>query len=64
MVMNNFKARDLLGKKIYWEITTDVNRGYFRSNEGHVLDARGRNINIDGNWLWLPTLENVRIIEE
>ena len=58
------KPKELLGKKIRWERTLDTNRGTYTEHTGTVTDVQGKNLLIDGDWKWLPHLENVTIVTE
>lgn len=47
--------RALVGKKIEF---TYCWRAFFEM--GTVLEVRGKNINIDGDWRWAPNMHNVK----
>ena len=56
------RAKDLVGKRIRWEETLCRHRGTYREHVGTVTDARGRNVEVDGEWKWLPDMENLTVI--
>jgi hypothetical protein len=62
MPPSTLQAASLIGKRIRWEVTLDRNRGTYVERHGNVDDAKGRNLLVDGNWCWLPDLENVTVL--
>lgn len=58
------ELRTLVGKKITWEETICRYRGTFRTRSGAVLEVRGKNINVDGDWKWFPSMENMKVVED
>jgi hypothetical protein len=56
------KAKDLLNKEISWTEEFDPYQGIYTTKSGRVVAAQGRNIMVDGNWLWLPSLRRIKAI--
>lgn len=55
--MNKKEAKQLVGKSIEW---LPQDSGLKRS--GKVEHVSGQNLLIDGEWMWLSTMENIRVI--
>lgn len=59
--MKAAEARKLIGKQVEWDDILDPNYP-----EGTVVRTgwctavKGKNIEIDGGWKWLPNLKNLR----
>ena len=55
------KLSKALGKTVVWEYARDPKRGTYFEDEGVVTGVKGRNIEIDGVWHWVPDLHNLRV---
>lgn len=56
-------ARTLVGKKVQFLRNQDIDksgRGHYFPREGTVLEAHGRNINIDGDWVAFSELVEMK----
>jgi hypothetical protein len=50
-----------IGKRIQWLAYYDSNRGSGVPRSG-ILDAvKGRNVMVDGDWKWLPTMIDIKL---
>lgn len=54
------EARKFIGKFVEWD---EPNRVSILMRRGWVKSVQGRNVEIDGDWKWLPDIEEFRIIE-
>jgi ribosomal protein L35AE/L33A len=52
--MTTKEARKLIGKPVMYRDTKGPSSAYW--NEGTIQDVQGKNLKIQGNWLWLPDL--------
>lgn len=55
------QAREHIGKMVFWD---DVSSRYIFMRCGVVDEVSGKNICIDGNWLWRTSLKNLRNYQE
>lgn len=54
-------ARAAIGKVVQWD---DISPRYIFERSGIVEEVRGRNIVIDGDWLWRANLKNLRLKDQ
>jgi esterase/lipase len=55
------EARLNIGKRVWWD---DVSNRYSFLRSGIIDEVSGRNINIDGDWRWMPHMTNLRTTEK
>ena len=60
-IKNVKDARNNIGKKVYWN---DVGSRYIFLRSGIIEEVSGKNILIDGNWLWRSNLKCLRNFKE
>ena len=60
--MSRRSYKDLIGKRIEWEYAHDHNRGSYFVRKGFVEDVKGRNMWVDGDVMWGPDLNNIRVL--
>lgn len=61
--MKKSEIEALLGKTIKWRYAIDSARGSYFEKSGLVEEVIGKNLLIDGVWLYLTDLNNLEIVE-
>jgi hypothetical protein len=54
------EAKKLIGLRVKWDVCVDPKRGYYRQETGRIESVKGRNVQIDGDWKWLPDMINLK----
>jgi hypothetical protein len=61
------EVRKLIGKKIRYLRTEDVDnsgRGYLFPKSGTVEDVNGKNVSIDGSWVYYPSILEYIVLKD
>jgi len=58
------ERRALIGKKVEWEYGHDHYRGTYNVRSGIVEASEGRNLLVDGDWMWYPDMKNLKEVDE
>lgn len=58
--MNPKQAKLLIGKRIAWDDHRDPRRGTYLVRTGILDSVNGRNVVINDEYYWLPSLVNFR----
>ena len=59
------EARKLIGKRVQYLRTGDIDRsgrGYISPQEGEIKDVVGRNIQINSDWQWRPSIVEMKLL--
>ncbi len=59
--------RSRMGAKVRWQKPDHTIRGYVyegRMGEGFLSDVRDRNVCIGGDYLWLPHIERMWVLDQ
>lgn len=62
--MTPSEARAFIGKRVEWEEAHDYHRGTYLLRTGILEEVHARNLVIDGEYRWLPSLTNFRLAVE
>ncbi len=57
--MKAHELKNLVGKKVKWRYSVNNARGSYLEATGTVTGTKGRNIEIDGEWMWAPDLNHL-----
>lgn len=60
LVTKAAEARKLIGKLVAWDDCLDYRRGTYCTRLGTIISVQGKNVEIGGDWKWLPNLVKLR----